>query len=94
MNSSHVRALVYKELLDLSRNVGALLPLGVVTLVALVLPFTIAVAVPHITGHALGDDADLVQLSRMASAGSELSGEGRVQLFLFQQPQPVRHQGH
>jgi ABC-2 type transport system permease protein len=85
MNGTHIRALVRKELLDLSRNIGALLPLGVVALVALVLPFGIAIAVPALTGHALGDDADLVQLSRVASAGTTVSPEARVQLFLFQQ---------
>ena len=38
MTGVHVRALIRKELLDLSRNIGALLPLGIVTIVSLALP--------------------------------------------------------
>lgn len=85
MSGLHIRALVRKELLDLSRNIGALLPLGAVMIVALVLPFAIAIGVPAVTGQSLGDDADLVQLASRANAGTDLDPEGRVQLFLFQQ---------
>jgi ABC-2 type transport system permease protein len=80
-----VRALLRKELLDVARNRGALVPVWIVTVLALVLPFTIAIVVPAVTGHALGADADLVNVSAAAAGRAALSTEGRVQLFLFQQ---------
>jgi ABC-2 type transport system permease protein len=80
-----IRALVGKEFLDLARNRMALMPVVLVTLLALVLPLGIAVAVPTITGHRLGDDADLLKVSAAAGSGDILSDDARVQLFLFQQ---------
>jgi len=83
---TRVRALVGKELLDLARNPAALLPVVIVTIVAVMLPFAFVVAIPWTTGHALGQDADLVRVSAAAAMGnSGLSADGRVQLFLFQQ---------
>jgi ABC-type Na+ efflux pump permease subunit len=82
---SRVRALLDKELVDLRRNRGALVPVVIVTLLALVLPFTIVIAVPRLTGQSLGIDADLVKVSAVAGAHEELTTNGRIQLFLFQQ---------
>jgi ABC-2 type transport system permease protein len=80
-----VRALLRKELLDLSRNPGALVPVAIVTLVSLGLPFVVAIVVPALTGHPLAEDADLLKVSGAAGARPGLSGEGQVQYFLFQQ---------
>ena len=82
---SRVRALFEKELLDLRRNPGALVPVGIVTLLALALPFTIIIAVPRLTGQPLGVDADLIRVSAVVGPHEELTHNGRIQLFLFQQ---------
>jgi ABC-2 type transport system permease protein len=79
------KALLGKELLDLIRNRAALIPVLIVTVIAFVLPLTIIVIVPALTGHTLGDDADLVKVSAVLGTNSSLSESGRVQLFLFQQ---------
>jgi ABC-2 type transport system permease protein len=80
-----LRTLVTKEFLDLSRNRAAMLPVVLVTLMSLALPFGIAVLVPAMTGRGLGEDADLVHVSAAAGTHEALSGDGQVQLFLFQQ---------
>ena len=83
--SARFAALLGKELLDLSRNRGALLPVAIVALVALLLPFGVALAIPAVTGQRLGDDSDLVRVSAVVGAHEALTRDGRVQLFLFQQ---------
>ncbi|HMF97074.1 MAG TPA: ABC transporter permease subunit [Vicinamibacterales bacterium] len=80
-----VRALLSKEFLDLARNRTALVPVVVVTVLSLVLPFGVAIAVPALTGHPLDEDADLVRVSRVAGMSPDLSDNARIQLFLFQQ---------
>jgi ABC-2 type transport system permease protein len=80
-----IRTLVTKEFLDLARNRAALVPVLIVTVMSLVLPFGIAVAVPALTGRGLGTDADLVKVSAVGGVQLDLSNDGRVQLFLFQQ---------
>lgn len=79
------RALFRKELLDLSRNRAALLPVAIVTVVALVLPFSITVLIPLATGQQLGSDADLVRVSAVVDPRGELPADARIQLFLLQQ---------
>jgi hypothetical protein len=85
MNPSPLRALLRKELLDLSRNRAALFPVALVTLIALTVPFTIAFGIPNITGQALADDSDLVGLSAVVDPEERLAPDARVQLFLLQQ---------
>jgi ABC-2 type transport system permease protein len=85
MAGIRVRALLMKELLDLSRNRLALLPVALITTLSLVLPFGIAVAIPMFTGQELGSDADLVRVSAVVGAHDSLTPSARVQLFLFQQ---------
>jgi ABC-2 type transport system permease protein len=85
MVMTRVRTLLAKELLDLSRNRLALLPVGLITILSLVLPFGIAVAIPMLTGQELGSDADLVKVSGVAVSHESLTPSARVQLFLFQQ---------
>jgi ABC-2 type transport system permease protein len=82
---ARVRALLFKELLDVARNRAALLPVAIVAFISIVLPFLIAIIVPALTGHHLGDDRDLAKVSLVAGAHDELSADGRVQFFLFQQ---------
>ena len=80
-----IRTLIEKEFIDLARNRSALLPVVLVTVMSLVLPFGIAVVVPWLTGRGLGHDADLVKVSEAASVHGRLSNDASVQLFLFQQ---------
>jgi ABC-2 type transport system permease protein len=85
MKFMRIRALLAKELLDLSRNRIALVPVGIITILSLLLPFGIAVAIPFLTGQELGGDADLVRVSAVVGGQEHLSPSARVQLFLFQQ---------
>jgi ABC-2 type transport system permease protein len=80
-----IRVLVAKEFLDLARNPMALLPVGIVTVLALGLPFFIAIGIPRLTGDLLANDSDLTKVSLILGVHDELSAEGRIQLFLFQQ---------
>jgi ABC-2 type transport system permease protein len=79
-----VRTLVRKEILDLSRNPGALVPVLLVALVGLALPFAITILVPALTGERLSGDSDLLELSQVIESEG-LGPDARVQLFLFQQ---------
>ena len=85
MTTIRLRTLFKKEVLDLSRNRAALLPVVLVALISLALPFIVAVIVPAITGQSLGDDTDLMKVSLVAGIHPELSADGRIQLFLFEQ---------
>src|SRR3954452_4243738 len=85
MELVRVRALLAKEFLDLARNRSALVPVAIVTVMSLVLPFGIAIAVPAFSGHPLGEDDDLVRVSQVAGVTGNLSNDARIQLFLFQQ---------
>jgi ABC-2 type transport system permease protein len=80
-----VRALVRREILDLSRNRAALMPVVAVTVLALGLPFLITIAIPRFTGQPLGNDSDLAKVSLVPGPSGGLSGDARIQLFLFQQ---------
>jgi len=82
---TRLQALVAKELLDLRRNRAALLPVAIITVLALTLPFIITIGIPFATGQALGDDPSLQRVSAVAGIPGQLSAEGRVQFFLFQQ---------
>ncbi len=85
MTLTRIRTLIAKEFLDLARNRTALLPVAIVTVLSLVLPFGIAVGVPAMTGRGLGEDADLLRVSIVVRSDEALSSDARIQLFLFQQ---------
>lgn len=83
--TSRVRALIGKEILEIRRNPATLLPVALVALMSLGLGFTVLFIVPAFSGERLSADADLVRLSRLLGATSDLSIEGQVQLFLASQ---------
>jgi ABC-2 type transport system permease protein len=85
MTKRPLAVLLRKELLDLSRNRGALIPVVIVALLVLVLPFTIVIGIPNLTGDPLSLDADLTRLAQVMPTSKALTAEGRIQLFLFQQ---------
>ena len=79
------RALVAKEFLDLRRNRAALVPVAMITVLSLALPFAVTIGVPFATGQPLGDDPGLQRLTAVVGIHDGLSANGRIQLFLFQQ---------
>ena len=85
MTWMRIRGLLAKEFLDLSRNRLALLPVGLITVLSLVMPFGIAIAIPYFTGQDLSGDADLAKVSVAAGAHASLASNARIQLFLFEQ---------
>src|SRR5436190_14046887 len=85
MNRQVVAALLRKELLDVSRNGGALVPVILVTAIALIVPFIVTIVVPAVIGERLSNDTDLIRISVIVDPGRVLSPDGRVQLFFFQQ---------
>jgi ABC-2 type transport system permease protein len=82
--NNRVRTLVRKEILELTRNPGALVPVVLMALAGLALPFAITILVPALTGQRLSEETDLVRVSEVV-AGDGLGPDARVQLFLFQQ---------
>jgi ABC-2 type transport system permease protein len=83
---SRASTLVSKELLDVRRNPGVLLPVVIATGVLLIVSLFVLVVAPALRGQPLGDDADLSNVVRAAVVGHpELKESGRIQLFLFQQ---------
>jgi ABC-2 type transport system permease protein len=80
-----IRALVAKEFLDLGRNRAALVPVVIVTLVSLLIPFFVILAVPAMTGRPLGADPALARVGETMGLPRDLSPEIAVEAFLFQQ---------
>jgi len=83
--SVRIRALLRKELIEVSRNKSALLPIVLVGVYCLVMAFGLTLVVPAVTGEKLSDDADFVKVSLAAGAYPQLSPEARVQTFFFQE---------
>ena len=82
---TRIRVLVAKEFLDLIRHTTALVPVMIVTLMSLALPFMIIVAIPSISGQPLETDSDLIRVSGVAGVQAGLSADAQIQFFLFQQ---------
>jgi ABC-2 type transport system permease protein len=82
---TRLRALLGKELLDVARNRTVLLPVVIAAVIFLLLPFVIAIVIPAATGRPLGSDRALERVSLAVGQHRDLSANGRVQLFLFQQ---------
>jgi ABC-2 type transport system permease protein len=84
-----VAALVRKEMMELRRNPALLLPLVLLALVAVALPFLMAVVVPAFGGESLtesGELDDAVELARRhIPALANLQAEQAAQVFIFQQ---------
>lgn len=80
-----VRALIGKEFLDIARNRAVLMPVALVTLVSLAIPFVVIVVVPAMTGRPLGEDASLAQLGALMAPRTVIAPDIAVEVFLFQQ---------
>src|SRR5262245_58596665 len=78
-------ALIAKEWLDLRRNAGAMVPVALVTLVSVLLPFAIVIGIPSLTGESLADDPSFQRIASVADPAGRLAADAGIQLFLFQQ---------
>ena len=85
MMKSRIGALLRKELLELSRHPGILVPVAVVGALTVLLPFVVTVGIPFFTGERLGADRELLRVSALAGQHADLGADGRVQLYLHQQ---------
>src|SRR6059036_1033677 len=79
------RTVAHEELVDLTRNRMAFVPVVIAAGAAIVMPFLVVVATPIASGHSLGSDADLLKVSVVTGIHDELGPDARVQFFLFQQ---------
>src|SRR2546427_4635193 len=77
--------LLMKELVDLTRNRMAFVPVVIAAGAAIAMPFLVVVAIPIAGVHSLGSDADLLKVSVVTGIDDELGPDARVQFFLFQQ---------
>ena len=83
-----VRALLGKELADLRQNPGLFLPAVITGFFSILLPFFVAIIVPHIAGERLSDSRDFamaIELSRSQPSMQALDPEGAIQAWIFQQ---------
>jgi ABC-2 type transport system permease protein len=85
---NRIAALLAKELVDLRQNPGVFVPALLVGLGTTALPFVVAILIPVLTGEPLTQSGDLRGVLEMWSTeplARELSPEGALQAFLFQQ---------
>lgn len=85
---ARIRALLAKELADLRANPSVFVPAIVTGLLALLLPFFVAVIVPAVTGERLSDSSDFqlaLEVYRDQPGLRGLGAEAAVQAWIFQQ---------
>ena len=83
-----IRALLGKELADLRQNPALFLPAVITGLLSILLPFFVAIVVPHLAGERLSDSRDFavaIELSRNQPSMQGLDPEGAIQAWIFQQ---------
>ncbi|MEO5894842.1 MAG: ABC transporter permease subunit, partial [Vicinamibacterales bacterium] len=89
MNRSRIAVLIGKELREFRANPSAVVPVVLVILVCLALPFVVMVVVPRVTGESLAADPALRRAVTMASRHvpglAELPPGSAAEAFLFQQ---------
>jgi ABC-2 type transport system permease protein len=81
-------ALLEKELADLRLNPALFLPAALTGFVSILLPFFVAIIVPAFAGERLSDSSDFqiaLETYRDQPALRELSAEGAIQAWIFQQ---------
>jgi len=84
--NQRIRALLQKELIEVARHKSSLLPIVLVGVYCLLLPFVLTIVLPRVTGDRLGEDPDFVNVAgRSFGMYPHLSADGRVQTFFFQQ---------
>lgn len=86
--TGRLAALLGKELRDLRQNPSVFIPAVVTGLMAIVLPFFVAVIVPAVTGERLAESSDFeaaLELYRDQPGMRDLEPEAAVQAWVFQQ---------
>jgi ABC-2 type transport system permease protein len=89
---NRIAALVGKDLADLRRHPGLFWPSGLTAAIALVLPFVVAIVIPHLTGELLSDSSDFqiaAEMYRTQSGARGLDPEGAIQAWILQQFLPL-----
>lgn len=89
---SRIQALLSKELADLRHHPGLFAPPIFTALVAMVLPFFVAIIVPAVTGERLADSSDLqiaLEMLRTQHLAARMDPEGAIQAWVFQQFLPL-----
>lgn len=85
---TRVRALLTKELAELGRHPGIFAPAVITGLMALAMPFVLAVGVPYFTGELLSSSSDIQiaeEMYREQPAIRVLDPEAAIQFWIFQQ---------
>ncbi len=86
---ARIGALLAKEILELRRNPGILIPNIVLAGAVIALPLIVLLAVPALTGEQLSDDAEIRHALELARghlpALRDLSLQGATQAFILQQ---------
>jgi ABC-2 type transport system ATP-binding protein len=86
---ARVRGLLIKDVAELWKHPGAIVPALTVALAALVPAFLVAVLAPRLSGERLGDSAEFSAAANLAAARipelARLEGDSLVQAFLFHQ---------
>ena len=89
MRLGHITTLMGKELREFRASPSAILPVLLVVLVTLAIPFLVLVLIPALTGENIGDDAAIAKAVEFAMkympALSTLSRGAAAEAFLFQQ---------
>lgn len=83
-----IAALLGKDLAELRQSPGIFVPAVLTGAAAILYPFVIAVIVPYVAGERLSDSSDFEiaeQMLRTNPAMRDLSAEGAIQAFIFQQ---------
>lgn len=85
---TRIVALLRKELADIRLNRALFMPAVLTGIVSIFLPFFVAIIVPAFTGERLSDSSDFdiaLELYRDQPALADLSPEGAIQAWIFQQ---------
>ena len=89
LDAARVITLIGKELREFRANPAAILPVVLVVLVCLILPFLVLIVMPSTTGQSLANDDVLQKAVEFASKHLEefaaLSSQAAAEAFLFQQ---------
>jgi ABC-2 type transport system permease protein len=89
VNRGRVLVMIAKELRELRRNPMAFVPVVVMAVVALAVPFIVTFGVPMLTGQSLATDANFARAVATVSRGSiryhQLTQEAALEAFVFEQ---------
>ena len=85
---SRILALLAKEFADLRQNRGVFIPAMLTATFSILLPFLVAIVIPHLTNERLSDSSDFevaLELYRDQPALRGLDPEAAIQAWIFQQ---------